>query len=376
MKKLAMLVVVVVLGASASPAFGQATRTWVSMTSGDDLNPCSRTAPCRTFAGAIQKTFTGGEIDALDDGGYGTVTINKSITIDGGGHTASILASGTNGVNINIAVDPNDPNRKVVLRNLTINGTGAQGSVGTNTGLNGVNVINNGAEELQLENLRIANFIQAGIKIAPNVASPSLMSLSLDNVILAGNTGFGLDFRSPDASHQVNALVRNSTVKGTRGAPGAPPGESGIGIGADTGAHVWLTRSTIFDNAIGLMAFARQGSPGIFDSFCDNQILGNVDDGTKPNELCATTAAGAAAPPPQVVTQQVPAPRRCVVPALRGLTVAFARRLLRAANCALGRVARKRTRRRRQVGKVLGQSIRAGRTVAEGTRVNVTVGRR
>src|SRR5438105_15149189 len=82
--------------AFASFTQAQATRTWVSGV-GDDVNPCSRTAPCKTFAGAISKTASPGEIDALDPGGYGAVTITKSITIDGAGTLASILASGTVG---------------------------------------------------------------------------------------------------------------------------------------------------------------------------------------------------------------------------------------------------------------------------------------
>src|SRR5438132_7618950 len=81
--------------AFASIAQAQATRTWVSGV-GDDVNPCSRTAPCKTFAGAISKTASFGEIDALDPAGFGAVTIIKSITIDGGGgQVASILASNT-----------------------------------------------------------------------------------------------------------------------------------------------------------------------------------------------------------------------------------------------------------------------------------------
>src|ERR671938_462835 len=86
---------------AATAANAQATRTWVSGV-GDDVNPCSRTAPCKTFAGAISKTAIAGEIDALDDGGYGAVTITKSITIDGGGHLASVLASGTTGINVTL----------------------------------------------------------------------------------------------------------------------------------------------------------------------------------------------------------------------------------------------------------------------------------
>src|SRR5882757_10912879 len=84
---------------AAAPASAQATRTWVSGV-GDDANPCSRTAPCKTFAGAISKTADGGEIDALDPGGFGAVTITKSITIDGC-CMVGILAAGTTGVNFN-----------------------------------------------------------------------------------------------------------------------------------------------------------------------------------------------------------------------------------------------------------------------------------
>src|SRR3954447_26301790 len=79
----------------------QATRTWVSGV-GDDANPCSRTAPCKTFAGAISKTANGGEIDALDPGGFGAVTVTKSIFLDGTGTLASILNSGTQGIIVNL----------------------------------------------------------------------------------------------------------------------------------------------------------------------------------------------------------------------------------------------------------------------------------
>src|SRR3990170_1411348 len=96
-------------------AFGQATRTWVSGV-GDDVNPCSRTAPCKTFAGAISKTAAGGEISVLDPGGYGVITITKSITINGAGTLAGILsAGGATGVVINGA------NIVVTLRELDIN---------------------------------------------------------------------------------------------------------------------------------------------------------------------------------------------------------------------------------------------------------------
>ena len=174
MKRLAVFAVVVGCGVTAGPAFGQATRTWVSG-DGNDLNPCSFTAPCKTFAGAIGKTFIGGEINAVSDGGFGAVAITKSITIDGAGHHASILASATTGVSIRIPENANDPHRRVVLRNIGINGTGASGTVGTNTGIFGVNVSNEGAETVELENVRIANFSQGGIRVAPAAASPTQM---------------------------------------------------------------------------------------------------------------------------------------------------------------------------------------------------------
>src|SRR5688572_31490806 len=83
-------------------ASAQATRSRVSGV-GDDVNPCSRTAPCKTWAGAISKSAAGGEIDALDPGGFGALTIVKSITIDGAGTHASILAAGSNGIVISAA---------------------------------------------------------------------------------------------------------------------------------------------------------------------------------------------------------------------------------------------------------------------------------
>src|ERR671938_1481584 len=107
----------------SSAAQAQATRTWVSGV-GDDVNPCSRTAPCKTYAGAISKTARDGEISTLDPGGFGAVTITKSITINGGGAGqgyGSILASLTNGIVVNIT-DVNDVRKAVKLDWLNING--------------------------------------------------------------------------------------------------------------------------------------------------------------------------------------------------------------------------------------------------------------
>src|ERR1044071_5172603 len=150
--------------AVASMAQAQATRTWVSGV-GDDVNPCSRTAPCKTFAGAISKTAAGGEIDALDPGGFGTVTITKSILIDGtnGAGFGSILNSGVNGVNVNDSATAT-PNTIVVrLRNLSINGAG------TTLGTNGI-VFTSGAQ-LSVENCRILNDSGDGMPVTTPVAT-------------------------------------------------------------------------------------------------------------------------------------------------------------------------------------------------------------
>jgi len=130
------LAIAIFMFAFASMAQAQATRTWVSGV-GDDVNPCSRTAPCKTFAGAISKTAAGGEIDALDPGGFGAVTITKSMTIDGttGQGFGSILASGTNGVIVNDSLSGSPGTIIVTLRNLSINGAG------TTPGSNGIRFI-------------------------------------------------------------------------------------------------------------------------------------------------------------------------------------------------------------------------------------------
>ncbi len=144
-----------------APAFAQATRTWVSGV-GDDANPCSRTAPCKTFAGAISKTATAGEIDCLDPGGFGAVTITKSITIDCGPFAGGILASGTNAVTVNVA------GGVVNLRNLNFQGAG--------TGVIGINFVN--ASVLNIQNCKIYGF-DSGSALGINFAVPTGVTASL-----------------------------------------------------------------------------------------------------------------------------------------------------------------------------------------------------
>jgi hypothetical protein len=173
----------------AGSTFAQATRTWVSGV-GDDANPCSRTAPCKTFAGAISKTAVCGEIDALDPAGYGAVTITKGITIDGGGNLASVLVSGTNGIIVSInATD--GCSQTVILRNLSIQGIG--------TGLNGIRLIGGIVTNLHIERTSIQRFTQRGIDISPTVAGDKVFMKDVD---IRNTTGDSIGI-SPSATAAV-----------------------------------------------------------------------------------------------------------------------------------------------------------------------------
>src|SRR5687767_3096435 len=170
MRRFALVCAVLASGAAmlmlAAPVQAQATRTWVSGV-GDDVNPCSRTAPCKTYAGAISKTATGGEISVLDPGGYGTLTVTKAITVDGGSGAGwgSTLFSSVNGFVINITT--NLLTDKVILRNLSINGAG------TTLGVDGIRFLD--GQQLTVENVDIFNFSGDGIEV--NQAQGSNMFL-------------------------------------------------------------------------------------------------------------------------------------------------------------------------------------------------------
>jgi Right handed beta helix region len=147
---LAMIPAMIIAILFSVPAKAQATRTWVSGV-GDDANPCSRTAPCKTFAGAISKTAVGGEINVLDPGGFGAVTITKSIQIRSESVEAGVLVSGTNGIVVTVGATD-----KVLLEGLDIEGLG--------TGLDGVKMTGTG--ELFIRKCSIRNFTLTGVKVA------------------------------------------------------------------------------------------------------------------------------------------------------------------------------------------------------------------
>jgi hypothetical protein len=193
-----ILVAFLVLLTVSVAAQAQATRTWVSGT-GDDANPCSRTAPCKTFAGAISKTAAKGEINVLDPGGFGAVTITKSITISSENFEAGVLVSGTNAIIINAASTD-----VVVLRGLDIEGLG--------TGLAGIKVLAAGV--VHVEKCTINDFTQKAIDFQPTSASAATSQLYVIDTIIRNNVGgsSGGIFIKPGANVSAVAMVENTQL--------------------------------------------------------------------------------------------------------------------------------------------------------------------
>lgn len=186
------LALAIFMFASVSIAQAQASRTWVSGV-GDDVNPCSRTAPCKTFAGAISKTAACGEIDALDPGGYGAVTITKSITIDGTGTFASILASLVTGITINAASTD-----VITIRGISINGFC--------NGIRAMNILQ--AKTVNIEDCVMFRFNGPGILVNES----SDLALNIRNTVVRDNVGAGLDMTT--SSGAVKFSIANSSFNG------------------------------------------------------------------------------------------------------------------------------------------------------------------
>ncbi len=221
----------------ATVAQAQATRTWVSGV-GDDVNPCSRTAPCKTYAGAISKTAAGGIISTLDPGGFGGVTITKGITIDGTAQIAGVLVSGTNAIVVNAT------NTDVVtLRNLEIHGIG--------TGLNAVQALAFG--ELNIEECRIQNFATDGVRIAPTAAQTH--KVVVRNCDIRNNLR-GIEV-VPGASALVRLMVDQSNLSGH---------QSGSGVDVVSNGDVSVLNSSLTHNGTGLQVQAGSGNASIQSS--------------------------------------------------------------------------------------------------------------
>jgi hypothetical protein len=271
----------------ASLAHAQATRTWVSGV-GDDVNPCSRTAPCKTFAGAISKTAAGGEINCLDPGGFGAVTITKAITIDCVHTVGGILASLVNGVIVNAP-----GTARIILRGLDINGVG--------NGLDGIKFIAGGS-------LHVEDSVIYGMQNGINMGAGN--ELYIKNTYIRNNSDIGLYISG--SGGLVNAVIEKTTVENqgyglvagansrvtTRGS--VYSGNSNVGIlaqGGGSAAEVTVDNCIVSYNGVGLYSGA-QGTVGVGSSiisgnntavaaaasgiaatFLDNKFLGNTSDG-------------------------------------------------------------------------------------------------
>lgn len=274
---------------SPSAAEAQATRTWVSGV-GDDANPCSRTAPCKTFAGAISKTAAGGEISVLDPGGYGAVTITKAMTISGDGTLAGILSSGTNGIIVNAGA-----NDRVVIRGISIHGG--------NGGLNGIRFL--AGESLIVENSTITRFTQSGIEMqhsgggnlilrnvsinevstgvrvsgGPTRINASIFSSRINDAVVgveavSGFTTIANSELSQNAGIAVLAgitLVSGNLTSGTVSVEGSIFSQNGTAFQSNASATIRVSNNSIFDN---LSAFGCGG--GTIASASNNRSSGNV----------------------------------------------------------------------------------------------------
>jgi len=291
MQKSVAILIAAGFGLSALPANAQAARTFVSGV-GSDLNPCSRTAPCSTFVGAMSKTAAGGEIDCLDSGGFGTVTIDKSLTIDCTGVGGSILSvGGTTAVTVNTG-----PSDRVILRNLNFTGAGSGGiAIRFLAGLH-----------LVVENVRIANYTNAGIEVNKSTSGniyvrdavisnvPTGIRLStttgaitaqIDNTRIDNVTN-GLDVTTTG----VIASISNSVVMAASGAglltsgPGfinaskTTLARNGIGVNSISfGGSIRISSNALDDNTTGI-AFANGGT---VSSAGNNTVIGPI--GQDPN---------------------------------------------------------------------------------------------
>jgi hypothetical protein len=200
---------------ASAPAHAQASRTWVSGV-GDDANPCSRTAPCKTFAGAISKTAAGGEINCLDPGGFGAVTITKSITIDCHEIFGSVLVSGTNGINIAAA------GGNVTLRNLNLDGL-------VSNGLKGISITS--ANNVWIEDCAIFGFLNQGIADTRSTGG----SLNITNTVVRNNAQAGLGVANTGGTLKVSIDNLRSL-------------NNSIGLAIATNSNVMVARSTISGN--------------------------------------------------------------------------------------------------------------------------------
>jgi hypothetical protein len=211
---------------------------------GSDANPCSRTEPCKTFAGALARTGAKGEINVLDPGGFGTVTITKSVTISSEGFEAGVLANGTNAIVINAG-----PTDVVVLRGLDLEGIG--------TGLAGIKVLAAGV--VHVENCTINGFTQMGIDFVPAALAASTSQLHVSHTILRNNGGSssgGIRVK-PGANVSAKVSIEDSVLRNNQ-----------LGLKVEDNSSVTVTNTVAANNVTtGFLAIASAGGPANLNLF-------------------------------------------------------------------------------------------------------------
>lgn len=303
-----------------SQGLAQPVRTWVSG-SGSDAAACDRTNPCRNFAAAITAVGAGGEVVVLDSAGYGSVTIDKSVSIIAPPGIFAAIAP-TVGNAITIADSLSDA--IVVLRGLTLNGRGANRGIDHTGGsgaasLNRVYIENCIVSGFQLTGINLGRdgkfFINetvvrecglSGIYISGAPASPSHGSLS--EVILERN-GDGLTVAN--AIVAVRGSIASSNLfngffvsKGLAddfarlSVEDCQATQNSVGFRASpSGSEIFVTNSLAFSNGTGVLAHgggivrvrntsALRNSNGFnnnastFESGGGNNVRGNTNDVT------------------------------------------------------------------------------------------------
>ena len=255
------------------PANAQATRTWISGV-GDDANPCSRTAPCKTFAGAISKTATFGEINCLDPGGFGAVTITKSIALICDSVEGGVLVSGTNGIVVNVGASD-----VVLLQGLDIEGI--------TTGLSGVLFLGSGTLHVVDCTIKLFNSSSAGfgINFTPNGAGKLFVTDSRISDNGVANIGGGI-FVKPTAGGSATAFITRSTVD-----------SNAVGIRADgslstTGIAVTISDSRVSGNANGGIVSFSPGGSAPTKVWVDRSVSSSNGTGINVNGAAATLRIG------------------------------------------------------------------------------------
>jgi hypothetical protein len=214
-----LILTAIFIAGFATVTFGQATRTWVSGV-GNDANPCSRTAPCKTFAGALSKTADGGEISVLDPGGFGAVTIGKGLTINGTGTLAGILNSvGANGIVVNAPATST-----IIIRDVSINGAG--------TGANGIRYL--GGKALMVDHCWIYGQNNAATSRGIDVSLSTNGRLKVLNTVIENVNEDGIHMTNSSATPAI-AVVDNTAIMNC--------GQDGIEVGTNT--HLELIRSDV-----------------------------------------------------------------------------------------------------------------------------------